>query len=275
MKQLWASDGEGRRAASGHEHVLPTGRMHLAVRLSSEPITLVEDGVRRAYGHAVVGGARSGFVVKDVSAASVAVGVELRPGAARFLFGAPADALAERHTCLEDVWGRDASSLRDRLGEMASLERRLDALEAFLSARLARVTALGHPIDRAIADAVGRAASTPIAELVERSGYSHRVFIERFRGAVGLTPKTFARVERFQRVAAHLARGAKTSIADAALGAGYADQAHLSREFMGFAGISPAAYRALALPEPNHVPLDFLPSRSSSYDRPRARDFTP
>ncbi|MFO0612376.1 MAG: helix-turn-helix domain-containing protein [Polyangiaceae bacterium] len=252
VKRIWAGDGSESRVAGQREHVLPTGLMHLAVRFSPEPIALFQGGERREFGHAVVGGARSGFIVKDVSAPSIAVGAELHPGAALPLFGAPADEFAERHTALEDVWGAEACRLRDRLGAESSLERRLEAFEAFLLTRLPRVRGV-HP---AIADAITSIADRPIASSVERSGYSHRAFIELFRRAVGLPPKVFARVIRFQRVAQRIARGESVSLADAAAEAGYADQAHLSRDFAAFAGVSPAAYRAMALAEPNHVPLD-------------------
>jgi AraC-like DNA-binding protein len=257
VKQIWAGDGSEVCRPDAREHVLPTGLMHLAVRLSPEPITLWEHGEKRGFGHSVIGGARSSFIVKDVSAPSIAVGAQLHAGASLPLFGVPADELAERHTPLDDVLGAEAEQLRDRLGSEPDLERRLNLFEAFLLVRLPRVRGV-HPV---VADAVAN-IDRPIASLVERSGYSHRVFIELFRRRVGLAPKVFARVVRFQRVADRIARGRDASLADAALDAGYADQAHLSRDFAVFAGVSPAAYRALRLAQPNHVPLDRIEKRS-------------
>ncbi|HVY47851.1 MAG TPA: helix-turn-helix domain-containing protein, partial [Minicystis sp.] len=71
-------------------------------------------------------------------------------------------------------------------------------------------------------------------------------------------------VTRFQRAAALLARGRAASIADVAAAAGYADQAHLSREFAAIAGVSPASYRALRLLERNHVPLGGTPGAAGA-----------
>lgn len=260
VKRLWASDGRGPHAPGAREHILPTGLMHVAIRLSPEPIALWEGGERRELGHAVVGGARSSYCVKDVSVPSVAVGAQLNPGASRVLFGVPADALSECHTRLEDLWGAEVTHLRDRLGEARSLEARLALFEAVLLARLPRVRGV-HP---AVAEALATITERPIAAVVERSGVSHRAFIDIFRRDVGLSPKVFARVARFQGVAARLAREGP-SLADAAVEAGFADQAHLSREFATFAGVSPASYRALRLSEPNHVPIDRL--RESARER--------
>ncbi len=197
VKTIWAGDGSDGCVPGAREHILPTGRMHLVIRVSPEPIAIWEGDERRELGHAVIGGARSTYYVKDISTPSAAVGAQLNPGAASLLFGAPADELAERHTRLDDVWGADAARLRDRLGATCSLARRLELLEAYLLERLPRV----HGVHPALADALAEVADRPVAAVVERSGYSHRAFIELFRRAVGLAPKVFARVARFQRAA--------------------------------------------------------------------------
>jgi AraC-like DNA-binding protein len=107
----------------------------------------------------------------------------------------------------------------------------------------------------------------PLAQLVSESDVSHRSFITRFRNSVGLSPKTFSRVRRFQRVISALSlttdgaaatlssRTRRMSLAQLAVDAGYADQAHLCRDFVEFAGVSPSAYLQLAPVQPNHVPL--------------------
>lgn len=252
IRTLWASVAapHGVAVRTVREHVLPTGMMHLVVRLSPEPIAVFDDATRRELGHAVIGGARSTYYVKDVSAPSAAVGAQLRPGAAALLFGVPADALAEAHTPLADHWGREATTLRDRLGSEASLAARLDAFEAYLAHRLPRVGGI-HP---AVAVALERAGDEAVAVAVERSGYSHRAFVAMFRRTVGLAPKAFARIVRFQRVTRDLTCSER-SLARVALDAGYADQAHFSREFAAIAGISPARYRALRVRARNHVPI--------------------
>ena len=236
------------------ERVLPTGAMHVAIRLSSTPLTLFDDvsGTNpRVIGHAVIGGARSAFYVRGVAEPSHSIGALLHPAAASVLLGVPAGELADRHTPLDDVWGREAAWVRERLATAGSLEAKLELFEAVLCARLAGARAL-HP---ATAEALaGFAEGARVAEIVRRSGYSHRTFIAMFRAAVGLTPKTFCRIRRFQGAVALLGRE-RTSLAELSLLAGYADQAHLSRDFAAFSGISPAAYRRLSPHDPNHVPI--------------------
>jgi AraC-like DNA-binding protein len=152
---------------------------------------------------------------------------------------------------LDDLWGAAAvAEARDRILAAATPEARLAAFEAVLRARLPSV----RGIDPAIAAALAAFHhDEPITSTVERSGYTHRRFISLFRENVGLTPKLYCRIQRFQR-AVTLASGA-TPLAMAALDAGYADQPHFNREFRSIAGVSPGEYRTLAPAAPNHVPL--------------------
>jgi AraC-like DNA-binding protein len=262
VETLWAID-EGNGSARNHavkvERVLPTGATHLVFRVSDTPLRVLGmPGVLddpngsaplQTVGCAVVGGARSTFYVRDVSRPVHSVGAQFRPGAVPLLFGVPADALAGRHTRLEDLWGHAAAEARGRIAEAGSLEEELVVLESILASRLPTVRGL-HP---AVAEALEHFAhSADVQRAVERSGHSQRHFIELFRGAVGLGPKTFARVRRFQRALGALAPG--VSLGRVALESGYSDQSHFNRDFAELAGLPPREYLRAAPASVNHVP---------------------
>jgi AraC-like DNA-binding protein len=229
--------------------------MHLAFRLNS-PLRLfrnVDDNAGHTVGHAVVGGVRSSFCVKDISDPVSSVGVQLHAGAAEILFGMPAEELAERHTLLDDLWGRHSATLiLDQLMGTQSLEHRLDLLESILASRASAVRRL-HP---AVAHALTRlAVAGSIHEIVKETGYSHRRFIALFRKDVGLPPKSFSRILRFQHAINKVASDPAAQWADLALGAGYSDQSHFNREFREFAGVTPEQYRRISPGSANHVPI--------------------
>ncbi len=259
VKTLWASDESALRDGAPRELVLPTGGMHVVVRVSDTPLRIFDgegDATGHTLAHAVVGGPRSSFYVRDVSRPVCSVGAQLYPGAAELVLGVPADALAERHTALEDLWGLAASEARERLAEAGSARARVDVFEAILTARLPRIRGL-HP---AVAHALSRlSADVEVREVVDESGYSHRRFIELFRHAVGLPPKLYSRVLRFQRVISRLDRDPRVAWAALASEVGYSDQAHLSREFREIAGVTPTRYRQLAPPWSHHVPIKVSP----------------
>jgi len=87
-------------------------------------------------------------------------------------------------------------------------------------------------------------------------GLSSRRFAELFRREVGLTPKVFFRVRRFQRVLETVHRTRDVDWCRVALDCGYYDQAHFIHDFRTFSGLTPGEYYAAATPHLNHVPLD-------------------
>lgn len=261
VKTLWAMDQPTSPVSviANRERVLPTGTMHLVIRLSNHPLCLfddVRDRTKREIGYALVGGARSSYYVRDISQPASSVGAQLHPGASEFLFGVPAGELAGRHTPLEELWGHAAVETRERIPDGGSLERWLDIFEALLVARLPRVHGL-HP---AVAHALERFTTTAdVREVVRETGYSHRRFIALFNRTVGLTPKLYCRVLRFQRGVELTAAKQSPSLVEVALLAGYSDQPHFNRQFREFAGVTPGEYEELSPLSPNHVPIPRSP----------------
>ena len=237
------------------EHVLPTGEMHLVFRIGDEPLRLYadrDDRRGRTVGTMVVGGARAGFYIRDVSAPLCSVGAQLRPGAAQVLFGAEADELSGQHTALEDLWGGGARSMRDRLAGARSIGERLDVFEDLLAARLPSVRGLHPAVAQALQQFSGAAS---VGAIVKSSGISHRRFIALFSRSVGLTPKAFSRVRRFQDVLRR-ARIGGAKLIDVAATSGYSDQAHFNREFREFAGVTPTEYLGRAPVYSHHLPVE-------------------
>lgn len=253
VAKLWVSDGPAEPVAS-REHTLPTGAMSLVLRLSGPPLRLFDgDGSARELGLAIVGGARERLYVRAGAASGRAVGAQLRPGASQWLLGVPALALAHGHTPLEQLWGGAAEELRQRLAAQAAPLRALDLFEAALLARLSTPQPV---LPAALAFALAAfARGQRVDAVVQASGFSHRHFNALFGAAVGLTPKAFCRVQRFQTLLTAMAAGPARPLAELALDAGYSDQAHMSREFVGIAGLTPGAYRRIAPAQINHVPI--------------------
>lgn len=95
-----------------------------------------------------------------------------------------------------------------------------------------------------------------VEEAVARSGYSHRQFIRLFSQAVGLPPKLYGRVQRFQKALGLMQTGPggeAPALALVAIDAGYSDQPHFQREFREFSGMTPEQYRLARPVSANHV----------------------
>jgi AraC-like DNA-binding protein len=190
---------------------------------------------------AVVAGPATGPVIVPLSPRTTVVGVRLRPGAAQSVLGVPASELVNRDTPLDDIWGAAASAVSARVLAQPSLAARLAASEAALAGRVADAA----PLDPAIAAATLWLARHPegrIGDLARFLDLGERRLLRRFAAAIGYGPKTLQRVLRLQRALRLAAGGARpgASLAMIAVEAGYADQAHMSRELRALTGRSPA-----------------------------------
>lgn len=174
------------------------------------------------------------------------VQLDLRPSAARALLGAPASALVGRSHELADVVGPLADRLRDRLHEVTEPR----AMFAVVDATLASWWDDRSRARSEVAEAwrvIGAAPRAPtVAGLARHVGWSVRHLEQQFLAEVGLTPSQTLRLRRFERAHA-LVGDPSRRLADVAVEAGYADQAHLSREWKSFSGLTPRAWRAQEL----------------------------
>jgi len=163
--------------------------------------------------------------------------IQLAPQAARRLFARPMSEIADRRIGLDSLCGRDGRELYERCGETSAWDERFDAIDAFFHKRVK-----DDPptvVERAIAAASKRLQSegpTSIGAIAADLGWSHQTFIARFKDQIGVSPRRFARIARFERLLAALLQGKVSSFARAAMELDFYDQPHLAREARALAG---------------------------------------
>lgn len=231
----WLSDSPTHT----QERIVPTGTQELVFNLCHDAFDIRGDGHGRGgrrFSGALVSGAYDKYFVIDTRAHANIVGVHFKPGGARSILGVPLGQLANEHADLELLWGTPARALRERLGEAAGTQQRFRLVEKQLLERLAPHSGANRVVAAAIQRLVHQHRA--VTEVAGELGISCRRFIELFTAEVGMTPKLYARVQRFQGALA-CARTATPDWAELALRCGYCDQSHLIREFVSFSGFSP------------------------------------
>src|SRR6185312_769713 len=247
----WLSDAPPH----ARESILPGGTFELVVNLHENEFRIYDscDGAEaKHFSGAMVSGAyHRAFVIDTLEHASI-VGVHFKPGGALPFIGALPGEVGSTHIDLESVWGAHASELRERLAEATTPSRRFRILERALLARLHR------PFKRHVAVPVALvriARGERIGAVAADLGLRHRRLIELFTAEVGMAPKLFGRVQRFQQAiqAAQTARA--PDWAGLALAFGYSDQAHLVRDVVAFSGLAPTelSRRGRVPVKANHV----------------------
>ena len=174
--------------------------------------------------------------------------LHLTPLGARVLLGLPAGELANTVVELGTLLGPVAGELIERLRSACTWTERfleLDAVLARIATQRARpAPELGWAWQRLRETAGGVGVQTLATEV----GWSRRHLTDRFHQEYGLPPKVAARVLRFERAVGQMRSSARPRLADIAVRCGYADQAHLTREWQAIAGCTPRRWIAEELP---------------------------
>jgi AraC-like DNA-binding protein len=241
---MWWSQRD-RRQEYG-EHMLPSGRVQMIFALHEEPIMCSPASPLRGavrWSRSIVHGPQWGYFKTGPKPAGITVGISFRPGAAESLLGIPVTELTDDHVSLDDIWGARGEALRERLLATNDPGSMFRLLESELLGRLERPRLIHPAVAHALAVRANAWAPIRVADVQKSAGYSPRYFVALFRGAVGLTPKHYYRVKRFTAALQRLASPDPGDLADLATAIGYSDQAHFSREFREFAGITPTQYR--------------------------------
>jgi AraC-like DNA-binding protein len=173
------------------------------------------------------------------------VGVRFEPGVAPAVLGVAASELRDQRVDLADIWG---SSRAERVADAlaAAPEQAEIILQQAVEESLVEVDA--SPPDELVRALVAklRRARASVAVAAYELGISERQLRRRCEVAIGYGPKTLDRVLRFQRFR-RLAERRGATLAQLAVESGYADQAHLSREYVRLAGTTPARATTISL----------------------------
>ena len=182
----------------------------------------------------------AGPVMIESFGTACCIQVNFTPLGARRFFRLPMSELTDSMVVLDDVLGAEGMALREQLGNAPDWASRFDLAETFVTTRLASAAETPLEIAWAYDRIITSGGRTRIASIAERLGWSRKHLAEKFTDATGIGPKTLSRIVRFNR-ALGLSRQQSADWADIAADCGYADQAHLVREFRDLAGETPTA----------------------------------
>ncbi|TIU51738.1 MAG: helix-turn-helix transcriptional regulator [Mesorhizobium sp.] len=182
----------------------------------------------------------AGPVMIESFGGACCIQVNFTPLGARRFFRLPMSELTDNMVVLDDVLGAEGAALRERLGNTPDWTARFDLAEAFVAARLESAAETPLEIAWAYDRIITSGGRTRIASLAEQLGWSRKHLADKFSDATGIGPKTLSRIVRFNR-ALRLSSEPTADWADVAADCGYADQAHLVREFRELAGETPTA----------------------------------
>jgi AraC-like DNA-binding protein len=244
---------------------LPTDEIPLIINFGA-PVRVYEVGESSRFADldSFATGAYDAFLRVRSQGPSGGVQVNFTIFGARLFLGRPLGELRNQSVPLEALVGRYGIELTARLRDAVSWEARFDLLDREIGARLEAAPRPSASVICTWHRLLQSGGGITIGDLVDETGWSQKHLIARFRHEIGLAPKTMARVLRFARAAARLKRAGAVPraaasadrLADIAADCGYFDQAHFSRDFREFAGVTPTELMANMLPDGAGIQAD-------------------
>lgn len=186
-------------------------------------------------------------------------GVKLKAGAVAAFVDRPAHALSNQILALDEVFGRAAEAFEAAVESGADDQARFAAIESWLLEHRRPPSDDQRLAMRLCAEATGDSAVMRVESWAATHGLTVRALQRLFRDHVGAPPKFVIRRARLQEAALRIERGTLTgspaALAELAADLGYADQAHLTRDFKAVTGKTPGNFaKSLASPQPPPQP---------------------
>lgn len=222
---------------------LPSGTLTMIIAFDDK--LDVEDGHRSGHRDAywgMIGGLHSAPAVVHHPGRQHGVQLDVTPRGASALFGVSAASIARTTEHLDDVAPSFAAELVDRVSGADSWRTRWAVLDQIFLRVLNLDRELPAELERAWALLAGSQGMATVGDLADRAGWSRRHFTKKFNDHYGLTPKTMSRVLRFERAQRMIRLPTRPSLGSVAAACGYADQAHMTREWVEFAGSAPTTW---------------------------------
>ena len=198
----------------------------------------VKDGLPDLF----VFGQHTSHVLFGLTGDFTTLGVSFHPHALEALFGLDAHELTDDCADLTALVGPEGGRITDRLSAAESTADKVELLNSFFRDRVAKhATELDPAVRFSLGEITATDGAVSLKELRDRLQLSERSLERKFKRSVGISPKLFARIRRFQSSLRQM-QDPRVALTDVAFDQAYADQSHFIRSFKQFSGITPRQY---------------------------------
>jgi AraC-like DNA-binding protein len=210
----------------------------------AEPLQVSNDQATASHRGGFVAGIHDGPTRTSHSGHQAGIQLNLPPLVARQLLGLPLGEIAHQVMAAVDLLPLAQRARVQRLAELRTWDDRLDVVESLLKDTLERPLPRGfRELDWAITRIEVSGGNVSIRALAQALGWSERRLQRAFTEQIGVTPKVFARLVRFDTLMTRVHTHPGERWVDQALELGFSDQSHLVREVRQFSGVTPSLAR--------------------------------
>lgn len=241
------------------ERLLPEGVIEIIIDLTETPKYIFDNEQLteiQSCKTAWVSGMRTGFLsISSGGENSSMFVIRFKRGMAYPFLQLPLQELNHQVVDADFVFGNELNDLRERIMAAPTSGCKFKVVENYLLFRANHDMDINPVVKYAVHRILTNPATAVIKDIVQKTGYSHKHFLALFRKYVGLTPKQFLRLAKFQQVINSLETMNEVQWSRVAYECGYYDQAHFINDFRTFSGLSPLEYMHAKGDTVNYIPI--------------------
>ena len=248
------------RAEHSHtvDRFLPNGDTEILIDFSDTPQFIYDnDSLKeiQACHHVWASGVRTEPITIPSGNGATMMVISFKKGMAAPFFPFPMEEISDSVVDADLVWGNGFGELRERLLEEKDVNRRFGLVEDFLLDMFASKLDVNPCVEFAVNEMTGNPDRISIARMNEKIGYSQKHFTKMFRRSIGVAPKSYLKIMRFQKAIRTIDLSDTIEWDMVAQDCGFYDQAHFINDFKHFSGFTPEQYSRIHTNYQNYIPV--------------------
>ena len=249
---------EGYNPEHSIDRFLPDGNTEVIFDFHDGPQYIYDNETLKeiqACHHVWASGVRTEYISIPSGKQAAMFVMSFKKGMAYPFFPVPMNEMSDRVVDADLLWGRDFAHLREHLLETPDISLKFAAAERFLLKHFQNRLTLNPAVAYALAEIISQPDQINLARVSHNIGYSQKHFIAMFRQQVGITPKAYLKIIRFQKAVGEIEQRQDVNWTNISLDCGFYDQAHFIHDFKFFSGFTPEEYVRRKNDVLNYVPV--------------------
>jgi AraC-like DNA-binding protein len=249
---------EGLNPEHTIDRFLPDGNTEIIIDFNDGPQYIYDNQTLKeiqACHHVWASGVRTEFISIPSGKLAAMFVIHFKKGMAYPFFPTPMNEMSDRVVDADLLWGNDFAFLREHLLELSQISLKFRAAEDFLLKHFRNRFALNPAVEFAVNQVVRQPDQINLVRLNQKIGYSQKHFIAMFKQQVGITPKAYLKIIRFQKAIHEIEQRKEVNWTNISQDCGFYDQAHFINDFKFFSGFTPEEYVRRKNDVLNYVPV--------------------
>lgn len=249
---------EGYHPEHSIDRFLPDGNTEIIIDFDDGPQHIYDNQTLKeiqACHHVWASGVRTEFITIPSGKHAAMFIISFKKGMAYPFFPVPMNEMSDRVVDADLLWGNDFAILRERLWEATDINLKFETAEKFLLKHFQGRFGLNPAVQYALLEIIRRPDQINLARMNQNIGYSQKHFIAMFKGQVGIAPKAYLKIIRFQKAISEIEERKEINWAIISQDCGFYDQAHFINDFKFFSGFTPEEYVRRKNGVLNYVPV--------------------